>query len=147
MLVRNLKNEIVVEDNFFTIGEGVVVQFMFKDQLFTFKVKGEKHANSKVKTLKPVDEAKEQLKQDVAQKVTPTWRLEQMFNEVNNVINGGVPTIKNMGSFLKEVNKDILKEDSDIIANAGLEPKQVFGKVAQIAKVWYQDELNKSVGL
>jgi len=113
--------------------------------MYVFKCKGEKHSNSKVKTLKPVDEEEEQKKQEVAQKVTPAWRLEQMFDEANDVINGGEPTIKNMGVFLKLLNQDILKEDSDIIGDAGLEPKQVFGKVAQIAKVWYNDQLNKSI--
>jgi hypothetical protein len=133
-----------IENN---IGEGIVVSFMYKDQLFSFKVKGEKHSSSKVKTLKPVDEEKEQKKQEVAQKVTPAWRLEQMFDEANDVINGGEPTIKNIGTFLKLLNKDILKEESDTIADAGFEPKEIFGSTSKIAKVWYQDQLNELVGL
>lgn len=129
------------------VGEGIVVSFLYKDSLHQFKVKGEKHSNSKVKTLKPVDNEKLQKIQDIAQKVTPGWRLEQMFNEANDTINGGEPSIKNMGSFLSLVNRDIIKEESDIIAEAGLEPKEVFKTSSTIARVWYQTELNKDAGL
>lgn len=123
------------------IGEGIVVTFLYKDKLYSLKVKGEKHAGSKVKTLKQVDDAKLQHAQDVAQQVTPAWRLEQMFDLANDTINGGEPNVRNIGAFLKMVNTDIIKEDSDIIADAGLEPKDVFGPVARICKDFFRSKV------
>ena len=124
------------------IGEGVVFTFEFKNSLYRFKVKGEKHSASKVKTLEPVDEAELQKKQEIAQKVTPAWRLEQMFDEVNDTINGCQPDIKNLGKFIKMVMQDIIKEDSDIIADAGFEPKDMGKIVPQIIRPWYQEQLD-----
>lgn len=128
-----------------TTGEGIVWITEFKNSIYKMKIKGEEHSNSKVKTLKPVDDVKEQLKIDTAQKVTPAWRLAQMFSEANNTINDGIPDIKNIGPFLKLVNSDILKEELDVITSVGLEPKEIFGNVAKIAKSWYQEELNKAI--
>ena len=127
------------------VGEGVVVSFLYKDAMYQFKVKGEKHSASKVKTLKPVDDEKVQKIQDIAQQVAPAWRLEQMFVLVNDTVNGGVPAMENMGKFMKAVNQDIIKEESDVLAGAGLEPKEVFGVVARIARQWYSEELDKLV--
>ena len=123
------------------IGEGIVVSFMYKDQLHQFKVKGEKHSKSKVKTLSPVDNEHLQLIQTTAQQVTPAWRLEQMCQQANDTLNGGTVAIQNIGTFLKLVKDDIIKEESDVIHNAGLEPKEIFSTVARIAKKWYQEQL------
>lgn len=127
------------------IGEGIVCTFMLNGSLKQFKVKGSKHSASKVKTLKPVDNEKMQQIQDLAQSVTPAWRLEQMFALANDTANGSSPVIQNMGMFLKLLNQDILKEESDVIAEAGFEPKEVFPVVAKIAKQWYNEELNRLV--
>ena len=124
------------------VGEGVVVSFLYKDCMYQFKVKGEKHSASKVKVLKPVDDEKLQKIQEVAQQVTPAWRLEQMFALANDTVNGGVPAMENMGKFMKAVNTDIIKEESDTLAGAGLEPKEVFSVVARIARQWYSETLD-----
>ncbi len=100
---------------------------------------------SKVKTLKPVDDVKLQKIQDIAQQVTPAWRLEQMFAAVNDTVNGGVPGMDKMGPFMKALNLDIMKEDADVLLGAGLEPKEVFPVVARIARQWYSEELDKLV--
>lgn len=127
------------------VGEGIVVAFLYKDAMHQFKVKGSKHSSSKVKTLKPVDDEKLQKIQEVAQQVTPAWRLEQMFALANDTVNGGVPAMENMGKFMKAVNQDIIKEESDVMAGAGLEPKEVFSVVARIARQWYSEELDRLV--
>lgn len=127
------------------IGEGIVCSFMLNGTLQQFKVKGTKHSASKVKTLKPVDNEKLQKVQNIAQQVTPAWRLEQMFTLANDTINGGVPAMTNMGSFMKLLNQDILKEESDVIAAAGLEPKEVFATVSKIARQWYNEELDRLI--
>lgn len=127
------------------VGEGIVVSFTFKDCMYQFKVKGEKHSASKVKTLAPVDNEKLQKIQEVAQQVTPAWRLEQAYVSANDTMNGGIPCMENMGKFMKAVNQDIIKEESDVLAAAGLEPKEVFSVVARIARQWYSEELDKAI--
>ncbi len=127
------------------VGEGIVVSFLYKDSMYQFKVKGEKHSASKVKTLKPVDNEKLQKIQEVAQQVSPAWRLEQMYAQANDTVNGGVPAMENLGAFMKALSSDIMNEEGDIIAGAGLEPKEVFSVVSRIARQWYVDQINSNV--
>lgn len=127
------------------IGEGIVCSFKYKNALYQFKVKGTAHSSTKVKTLKPVDDVKIQKIQVISQQLTPAWRLEQMFALANDTINGGIPKIENMGTFLKFVNQDILKEESDVITTAGLEPKEMFPTISRIARQWYTEELDRMV--
>lgn len=129
------------------IGEGAVFTFEYDEVVHRFKVKGEKHSNSKVKTLSPVDNEKEQKKLDIAQQVAPGWRLEQMYNETFDTINGGKGDINRTGDFLKAVNKDVLKEESDTIAEAGLIPKEIFGIVSKISRGWLMEQLDREAGL
>lgn len=126
------------------VGEGIVVTFSFKDKTYTFKVKGEKHASSK-RQRTPVDSEKMDAAQQVAHAVTPAWRLEQMFDLANDTINGAVPDIRNIGAYLKLVNADILKEESDVIAEAGLIPKDIYPAVAKIAREFYKDALDNII--
>ena len=123
------------------VGEGMVVTFSFKDKTYTFKIKGTKHVGSK-KQIDPVDSLKMDTVQKIAHAVTPAWRLEQMFTLANDTINGNVPDIRNIGMYLKLVNADILKEESDVIAEAGLIPKDIYPAVAKIAREFYKDALD-----
>lgn len=121
------------------IGEGIVWTTDFKGSRLLFKTKGDKHAGkSKVKTLRPVDEGKLKIVNEVVDKVTPIWRLNQMFNEVTN--QGKDISRKHIGNYIKMVLQDILDEDSDIIADAGLEPKDISGKVSGIAKDYFFEQ-------
>ncbi len=130
------------------ICEGFVFTFDYDGVVYKFKVKGEKHSKgSKVKTLKPVDNEKEQRKQECAQACTPVWRLEQMFDLANDVLNGGIPDIKNIGKFIKMINEDIIDEESDVIKHYGLIPKDIFYSVAKIIKPWYIEQLNNFAGI
>jgi hypothetical protein len=128
------------------ISEGFVIQFMFKDVLYRFKVKGEKHSRSKVKTLKPVDSVKEQKLIDFANYATPAWRLEQAWQEVFGINNEKEePNQKRIGDIIRLVVKDVWKEESDIAFEKGIEPKEVNGKISRIVSNWIQEELNKEV--
>lgn len=126
------------------IGEGMVVTFTFKGKTYTFKVKGSRHVGTK-KQVDPVDSEKMDAVQQVAHAVTPAWRLEQMFALANDTINGAVPDIRNIGMYLKLVNADILKEESDVIAEAGLIPKDIYPAVAKIAREFYKDALDDAI--
>jgi hypothetical protein len=128
------------------VGEGIVVTFWFKDELYRFKVKGEKHSNSKVKTLKPVDEEKENAKIEFANYATPAWRLEQMWQNIYGIENEkSTPNVKDTGIFLKALMGDIVKEEIDVLAERGLEPKDIAGYVNAIGRKWFNEQLDKFI--
>jgi hypothetical protein len=128
------------------IGEGIVFSHVYEDgTVLRFKSKGERHASSKVKTLKVVDDAKEQLKLDIAEKVTPDWRVDQAIQEVFDTNNNGVIDIKKIGDVIKWVNQDIMKEELHVFAEAGLEPKEVMSKVAQFVKTRFFTVMNENL--
>ena len=123
------------------IGEGIVVTFKYKGGLLRFKVKGDKHANSKVKKLKPVDLVKEQKKIDFVNLVCIPIRLEQAWQTTFGIEDQN-PDIKETGTFLRNVIKDIMKEETDILVEMGLEPKEVNGMISKQARTWFMEQLN-----
>lgn len=130
------------------VGEGVVVAFLYQDVLHRFKVKGDKHSKSKVKTLKPVDTELEQKKVDFANEVCTAGRLEQAWQSIFG-LNDEImrPTVKATGDFLRAVIKDVWKEESDIAFERGLEPKAVNSLISKVARIWFMGELDKLAGL
>ncbi len=130
------------------IGEGTVWTFDFKGNTYRFKVKGEKHAGkTKVKTLKVADSEKIGKIHEVANKVTPAWRLDQMLTLSCNLGNGGNIDRAKLGDYLRMVINDVMKEDADIIADAGLEPKDVNKYVSQIAREYFFDREREDLGV
>lgn len=130
------------------VGEGIVVAFIYNDILHRFKVKGDKHSKSNVKTLKPVDTVKEQKKVDFANEVCTADRLEQAWQAtfgINNEIME--PTVKETGNFLRKVITDVWKEESDIAFERGLEPKELNSIISKVARIWFMGELDKEAGL
>lgn len=127
------------------LGEGIVFEAFHPTtgKRYIFKVKGEKHSNSKVKKLKPVDNELINKSMGIAEQVTPSWRLEQMMNLACDTINGGFIDRKHLGTYLKMVIADVKKEDMDIINEAGLELKDVSKYISKIAKEYFfEQELN-----
>lgn len=123
------------------IGEGIVyicVTPPYNNSDLWFKSKGEKHANSKVKTLKPVDDAKINRMIEIANKVTPAWRLEQMFNQTFDILNGGVVTTEKLGDFIKAVNNDICKEETLLLQEEGVEFKDINKFVSTITRDYFK---------
>ena len=122
-------------------GEGIVVTLSYKGTLHKFKVKGEKHSNSKVRTLKPVDEAKENAKREFVNYACAGWRLEQMFSETFSEETGFEADIKHTGDFLRAVVRDVMKEESDILEERDLEPKDVNALISRVARQWFMEQL------
>jgi hypothetical protein len=153
MIVKNEKNEIVLEDEYSTIGEGYVFTFEYKGNIHRFKVKGEEHSkgSGKVKTLQPVDEAQEKLKVKFITDFGCTeGRLDQMFTEIVHSVHNGdntLMTMKDMGQFLRLVINDVIKEESDIMAEMGLEPKPLNGMMSKVARMYFQDRLDNEASL
>ena len=131
------------------IGEGVVwtcVSPGWNDSGTWFKVKGEKHSTSKVKTLAAVDvEALESLKAFVDATVTEA-RLEQ---GLDNLVREQLKPfeMKSMGDFLRWVYNDVIKEEQDTIVANGIDPKKLGGVIANVARPWFVKKVNEGVGL
>ena len=70
-----------------------------------------------------------------------------MYNEVFDIINNGKADIKGMGDYIRAVINDILKEDLDIIVDAGLIPKDINKKVSDVARKWLIMKLDEEAGL
>lgn len=119
------------------VGEGVVWKGEFNGNNFRFKVKGDKHSKSKVKKLPKVDDAKVALVNEVVNKITPAFRLEQGIQETFDTLNGGEIDRKGMGDFIRWVIGDIVKEDLDIITDAGLDVKEVNNKVSKVVRDYF----------
>jgi hypothetical protein len=129
------------------IGEGYVFTFEYKDELFRFKVKGEKHTkgSGKIKTLKPVDEALENKKIMFVNNVACTEsRLQQMYTEIVHSVHNGdedLVTMKDVGGFLRLVVNDVIKEESNIMAEQGLEPKMINSMISRVACEFFQSKM------
>jgi len=83
---------------------------------------------------KKVDNEKIQKCIDVAEKVTPAWRLEQAYNEFFDTLNGGEGDIKKTGDYIKTVIADVVKEEMITITENGLELKDIAKYVSGMAK-------------
>lgn len=130
------------------IGEGIVWTAEFKGNVHRFKCKGEKHAGkSKVTTLKPVDDEKLNKIINVVNQVTPSWRLEQMLSETFDLINGGEIDIKQLGSYIKAVINDIIKEETLLLSENGLEPKDIGKYVSETSRQYFFQRLNEVTGI
>ena len=123
------------------IGEGIVFRCVtegYLDSGFWFKSKGEKHANkSKVKTVRAVDNDKLQKLLDLADAVTPSWRLEQIFNLTFDTLNGGTITREKLGAYLKAMNGDVAKEETQRILDAGVEFKELVPHIGKITRDYF----------
>lgn len=103
------------------IGEGVVwINTDDPKRPLRFKVKGEKHSVSKVKTLASVDVEKVESAIKFAEYAVTENRVAQAINEIT----GGQPyDIKIMGDVIRWVASDINKEESDVLEKNGLTMK------------------------
>lgn len=126
------------------IGEGIVWKCItepFLDSGFWFKVKGEKHSKTKVKTLAPVDVEKINSINLLAEKLTPEWRLEQMCSKTFDILNGGKLDIKGMGEFIKNTMADILKEEIDTVAASGFNTKEITSPISKRCREYLTEQL------
>lgn len=129
------------------VGEGIVWWAEHRDDFNTqgliFKVKGEKHSETRVKTLAPVDVEKiESIRVLVDTIVTP-HRLEKRLQAMNE--EGHETDIRNTGVFIKSVTTDVMKEEKDTIEASGLPLTEVMQRVVGVAKQWYMQALKESM--
>ncbi len=123
------------------IGEGVVWKASHNNHFYQFKVKGEKHSVSKVKTLASVDVEMVNSINEFIDNVVTEQRLEQGFNWLSE--NSKELSAKSTGDFLRWVVTDILKEESDTIVENNLDTKKVNPAISVKARLWFFNRLNQ----
>lgn len=141
-LTHRVENECPVAKTFglSDVGEGIVWSCEFGGVLHRFKVKGEKHSPSKVKTLAAVDCDKLNSIVDFIDHVV----TENRFNQaLENIFPDSELDIKMLGNLIKWVINDIIKEESDTMVANGLEPKAVNKFVSQRVKEMFLICYNK----
>ncbi|CAK5228130.1 unnamed protein product [Aphanomyces euteiches] len=132
------------------VGEGIVWKCVtpgFTGPRFWFKTKGERHAmpdpslkGAKVpKQAAPVDPELVHSIQAFIDLAVSDARLEQGLSVLKE--RGIEITIKSMGEFIKWVQQDVAKEETDTMAANGLEFKTLAGPIAAIAREWYKKAL------
>lgn len=115
------------------VGEGVV--WTTPDRRYCFKVKGDKHSVTKVKTLANVNvEAIAAVNEFVEYAVTEA-RLQQGIEKLRE--RGLSVDQKSTGEFLRWIVGDIVKEEGDTITANGLDAKKVNSAISNKARVWY----------
>ena len=126
------------------VGEGIVWHSITEPYVgsdFMFKVKGEKHSNSKVKTLASVDIETITNINILVDSILTGNRLKQGIEYLKEF--GMDVDIKNTGAFIKWSVNDCLKEEKDTIDASGLDYKQVCNALSKKAKAWFFAEINK----
>lgn len=122
------------------VGEGIVWHNF--DTGLKFKVKGEKHSISKVKTLKqlaPIEVQKIESTHEFIDTVVTENRLNQGLDKLQEL---GLDStdFKNIGAFIKWVANDVFKEESDTIVENQFDSKVIGGLIAQKTRTFYTNQ-------
>lgn len=124
------------------VGEGVVwrcVEPGYESSDFWFKVKGEAHSKSKVRTLATVDVERIESVKALAAKLANPERLAQMHQQVFDTLNGGSTDVKRTGDFIKAVMSDALKEELDTIEASGFTTKELSSPMCTICRSYLSE--------
>ena len=130
------------------VGEGVVWNCVDSHDVIStsgliFKVKGEKHSDSKVKKLASVDIEKVNSIKQLAESFVTDHRLEKMLDLT---LQEGLPLEpKTIPVFLKKVSDDIVKEELDTIAGNGFTIKEVVPNSVNLARKWILEKINSNL--
>ena len=118
-----------------TVGEGIVWVSEEDHCGHVFKVKGEKHSVSKVKTLAAVDVEKVKSIEEFVENTVTENRLRQGLEVLRR--DGIVADMKAAGHFVKWISSDIAREEADTLEASGLTMKDVGGKLSSKARTWF----------
>ena len=128
------------------VGEGIVWSpdsniSLFDNSNYHFKTKGDKHkARSNPRgDVAPVDVEKVNSINECVNIILTENRMEQMVNDNRLPLEPA-----SIGPFLKAVSADILKEESHVIAENGLDWKDVGKLVQSIARTWFLERVTLS---
>lgn len=120
-----------------SVGEGIV--WVATDDPnktdYWFKSKGVEHKKSGEKQQVRVDPVKVESIRKLVDEILPEWRLEQGVSQLRE--NNMTITVENTGNYIKWIHQDIIKEESDTIANNSFCWKDVVGDVSKRARAYY----------
>ena len=106
----------------------------------TFKVKGAKHSDTKVKRTATIDVEKVKSIKEFATNVTTDHRLEKM---VEKLLLEGLPLeFTSIPRFLQLVSEDVIKEESDVMVESGLTHKEAMTEVSNMSREWFKRLVN-----
>lgn len=111
----------------------------FKIDDLIFKVKGEKHSITRVKTLAAVDIEKVNNIKEFVDNVLTDQRLQQGLQSLKD--QGLEVDSKNTGAFLKWIGSDVIKEESDTMEGNGLDRKEVMPVLNRNAREWFMRQV------
>lgn len=136
-------------------GEGIVWECIseynsgynlpFTTKGLRFKVKGEKHSSSKVKTLAPVDIEKVNSINEFVSVVLTDSRLNQGLDNLKE--HSKDLSERSTGDYIKWVVGDVLKEELDVIAASGWPARDITSALSKGAREFYFKHLNTQAGI
>jgi RNA ligase len=122
------------------VGEGIVYEYINGTDRYIFKVKGEKHQNSKVKTLTTVDTEAIKNLRDFAEYAVTDNRCSQGVDKMKEL---GIPLdLEHTGDYLRWIYNDVIKEEQDTIVKNQLEVKKLGSYISAKAKTYWMKYLN-----
>lgn len=122
------------------VGEGIVWATPGSIYPYRFKVKGEKHSVTKVKTLAAVDVEKMESAQAFATATATIQRFDQALESLLSV----PLEMKHIKDTLQWVIRDILKEEGETLLASGLTMRDVSKYISQIVKNQFLREIHET---
>ena len=113
--------------------EGMYWFAIHQNKVVRMKSKGEKHGGKpkEKKTQNPLSSEEEILYQQIAEDMTPVWRLNQAIQETQATQQSDI------GKVLGWVNKDITKEEQHVFEKHKIQQKTIQKFTTQIIKDYY----------
>ena len=118
------------------IGEGVVWTCTTPGwESLRFKVKGQEHSKSNVKTFSAADTASMELMDKFARTALTEERLKHGLDYLREM---NLPLIqKSTGDYLRYVVADVIVEEARQLEELGIDPKKVGKALSHVAKIYY----------
>lgn len=141
-ITEEVENECPIAKHFGIsgIGEGVVWECINGGERLLFKVKGEKHSSSKVKTLAQADPEKMQSIYDFVDYAATVNRVEQAMKEV--ATDGTALNKTHTPAVLRWIANDIIAEEAATLQASNIEWKDVAKDVSDRARRIFFDKLD-----
>lgn len=115
------------------IGEGIV--WTTSDRRYSFKIKGEKHSATKVKTLAAIDTELIKSMNEFVDNVLTESRLKQGIEKLKEM--GLEVSQKSTGDYLRWIIGDVIKEEQDTIIANQFDIKKLNPMLSNKARVWF----------
>lgn len=134
-LTEQVEKECPVGKHFGFSGTGEGIVWTTSDRRYCFKVKGEKHSATKVKTLAAVDTELINSMNEFVDNVLTEERLKQGVEKLKEM--GLEVSQKSTGEYLRWIIGDILKEEQDTIITNQFDIKKLNPLLSNKARVWF----------